>query len=297
MVSTIPAPNRSLAPFRTAVLDAPVSYSVYSAFSFFGSRRGGELPGPWLISALGALGHGVDAIRQTLYRMEGSRELVSRQIGRIKLYRLSPYALAEAGAGLEKIMRDSPVGWDGQWTLVHFRQGTEGRLERERFRGIARVEGFALAGPGLVIHPRDRSARLLAAAEAAGISDMLDVFRGRRTGGESDREFVARHWRLDDIATQYDAFLIKYRWGSTRAIARSAEEAFLMRFAVVFDYLEIAWDDPDLPGALLPRKWAGTAARLLARRLYRAFLPDAIAFGDSIMAGVRPSVRVPSHAT
>lgn len=295
MMSTIARTSATLARFRAAVLGAPVSYSVYSAFSFYGSRRSAELPGPWLVAALGALGHETAAIRQTLYRMEGSRELISRSSGRVKLYRLSPYATAEAEAGLEKIMSDPPGRWDGQWTMVHFKAGTEGRLERERFREIARVEGFAAAGSGLLIHPRDRSVRLLAAAKELELRDAPDVFRCRRVGGESDREFVARHWELDDLAKRYTAFLARYRWSSTSALARTAEDSFLMRFAVVFDYLETAWDDPDLPSSLLPKAWPGTTARRLARRLYRAFLPGALTFGDAVMAGLRPAPGGPSH--
>jgi phenylacetic acid degradation operon negative regulatory protein len=294
-MSTIRGASRSLSPFRATVLDAPVSYSVYSAFSFYASRRSRELPGPWLVAALGALGHETGAIRQTLYRMEASRELLSRAAGRVKHYRLSPYATAEAEAGLEKIMRKAPGPWDGQWTLVQFRPGTEGRLERERFREIARVEGFGSAGAGLLVHPRDRSARLLAAAQELGLRDVLDVFRGRRVGGESDREFVARHWRLDDLAQRYHALLEKYRWSATRRLARTSEEAFVMRFAVVFDYLETAWDDPDLPPALLPRGWPGIEARSLARRLYRAFLPGALTFGDAVMARLRSAPREASY--
>jgi len=294
-MSTISRAPASLARFRAAVLEAPVSYSVYSAFSFYGSRRAAEIPGPWLVAALGALGHETAAIRQTLYRMEGSRELISRPSGRAKLYRLSPYATAEAEAGLEKIMSDSPGGWDGQWTMVHFRPGTEERLERERFREIARVEGFAASGAGLLIHPRDRSARLLAAAAELGLRDVLDVFRCRRVGGEGDRDFVARHWELDDLAKRYRAFLGKYRWSSTSRLARTSEDSFLMRFAVVFDFLETAWDDPDLPPALLPRSWPGTTARRLARRLYRAFLPGALTFGDAVMARLRPAAREAPH--
>lgn len=290
-MSTITRPTDRLVAFRAAVLEAPVSYSVYSAFSFYGSRRGRELPGPWLVAALGALGHETGAIRQTLYRMEGSRELVSRPSGRLKFYRLSPYARAEAEAGLEKIMRDVPAGWDGQWTMVHIRAGTEDRIARERFREIARVEGYASAGAGLLLHPRDRSSRLLTAAAELGLGDMLDIFRGRRIGGESDRAFVGSHWRLDELAQRYRAFLAKYRRVSVARLARSPGAAFLMRLAVVLEYLDTGWDDPDLPLPLLPKDWPGRTARRLARRLYLAFLPGALAFGDCLMASIHQPFR------
>ncbi len=130
-----------IASFQQIVTDAPVSYSVFSAFSFYGARRGDELPGTWLVRALGSLGHEVAAVRQTLYRMEGTRELESRVEGRSKFYRLSPAARAEAEAGLAKIMEDSDAPWDGAWTFVQFRTGRDDRVERDRLRELMRAEG------------------------------------------------------------------------------------------------------------------------------------------------------------
>jgi phenylacetic acid degradation operon negative regulatory protein len=272
-----------LATFRAIVTDAPVSYSVYSAFSFYGSRRGDELPGTWLVAALGALGHETAAVRQTLYRMEAAAELESRVVGRGKFYRLSPAARAEAEAGLEKIMGDDADAWDGDWTLVQFRAGTEVRVERERLREVLRAEGFASVSAGLYLHPRDRSARLLEAARAHEVRDMVEVFRGRRVDGDDDRAFVARHWNLGEIAARYDAFVERFEPLAKSRGALQQETAFVLRFAVVFDYLEAAWLDPEIAPALLPSKWAGTAARRLARDLYKRLLPGALAFGDSLL--------------
>ena len=280
-MSTRARPALRIATFRDIVTDAPVSYSVYSAFSFYGSRRGHELPGTWLVAALGALGHETAAVRQTLYRMEASKELESRVMGRGKFYRLSAAARAEAEAGLAKIMDDDTQAWDGEWTLVQFRAGTETQVERERLREVLRAEGFAPMANGLYLHPRDRSARLLAAARDHGVRDIVEVFRGRRIDGDDDRALVARHWNLDAIAARYESFVERFE-----PLARGtfpAETAFVLRFAVVFDYLEAAWQDPELALPLLPAKWAGARARRLARDLYKRLLPGALAFGDSLV--------------
>ena len=270
-------PALRLAPFRRVVTDAPVSYSVYSAFSFYGPHLNNELPGTWLVAALGALGHETPAVRQTLYRMEGSQELESRAQGRVKFYRLSPAARAEAAAGLAKIMDDDARDWDGQWTLVQFRAGTEDRAERERLREVLRAEGFASAGGGLYLHPRDRSTRVLDAARGHGVRDMIEVFRGKRVPGVDDRAFVARYWNLDAITKQYERFLARY--GALARHRPTEETAFVLRFAVVFDYLEAAWRDPELAPALLPPNWAGARARRLARDLYERLRPGALSFG------------------
>ena len=270
---------------------APVSYSIYSAFSFYGTRRGNELPGTWLTAALSALGHEIPAIRQTLYRMEGSRELVSRSVGRTKRYRLSSYARAEAEAGLAKIMEPVPGGWDRQWTLVKFQTGTEERIERERLREILHVEGFAQTGPQLFIHPRDRSARLLAALAEHEVADLVEVYRARRVSGGDERSFVNRHWNLSDLAERYQGFLERFLPLERLRGEPPLETAFVLRFAVVFDYLETAWDDPELPAPLLPANWPGARARRVARALYQRYLPGALAFGDALMrAG--PTARI-----
>jgi phenylacetic acid degradation operon negative regulatory protein len=268
--------------YQRVVTDAPVSYSVYSAFSFYGTRRGGELPGSWLVRALGVLGHEVAAVRQTLYRMEGSHELESRVADRAKFYRLTRAARAEAEAGLAKIMDHGDERWDGEWTFVHFQPGTESRVERERLRAVIQAEGFAALGPGVYVHPRDRSARLLAAAVGQGVRDLVEVFRGQRKLGDSDRAFVARHWRLKDIARRYHRFVRRYEQLQHPG-PLSPARSFVLRFAVVFDYLETAWADPGFPRVLLPNAWPGYRAQRLARDLYRTLLTGALAFGDELM--------------
>lgn len=264
------------------VLDAPVSYSIFSAFSFYGSRRGNELAGTWLVAALSALGHEVAAIRQTLYRMENGAVLQSRVNGRNKMYRLSPGARADAAAGLAKIMAPVARGWDKQWTIVQLSAEGEGRSEKELVREVLRAEGFARVGPNLFLHPRDRIARLMAAAHGHGVADMLTIFRGARAFPAGDREFAAGVWDLETIAAGYRQFVQRYAPIGKSAHAIDDADAFLRRFALVFDYLETGWKDPDLPPEMLPPGWPGSRAKTLVQSLYRKLLPQALAFGDRL---------------
>jgi len=91
-------------------------------------------------------------------------------------------------------------------------------------------------------------------------------------------------YNLAAIEARYDAFTTRYEPLARSAASLSQASAFVLRFAVVFDYLEAAWQDPELAPSLLPAKWAGTRARRLARELYRRLLPGALAFGDSLHA-------------
>ena len=283
MAGTSPRAPLRIHPFRKIVADAPVSYSVYSALSFYGVKRGGELPGPWLVRALGELGHATAAIRQTIYRMEATNELQSRIDGRTKHYRFTPAARAEAQAGLAKIMEEEPEPWDGRWTLVHVASESHGRTERERLLEIIRAEGFAPMGKGYFLHPRDRTARLMAAASESGMGDLLDVFRATRVGGEASREVAARYWDLSALSRQYDRFLVRYRPILADRHPIEPRAAFVLRFAVVLDFLETAWRDPNLTSEFLPRDWPGIRAQRAARELYKRLLPAAIVHADLLI--------------
>src|SRR5262249_49453954 len=156
--------------------------------------------------------------------------------------------------------------------------------ERERLREVLRAEGFAAIAGGVYVHPRDRARRLLDAARGHDVRDMIEVFRASRVDSETidDRAFVARHWDLDALATRYEEFVRRYEPIARYAPTLPMKSAFVLRFAIVFDYLEVAWADPELAPSLLPVKWAGARARELARDLYRQLLPQALAFGDSL---------------
>lgn len=280
------APTRAalrLDSFRAAVTDAPVSYSVFSAFSFFGARRGGELPGPWLVRALGELGHATPAIRQTLYRMERAKELTSRLDGRTKHYRLTPAARAEAQAGLAKIMEEDDEPWDERWTIVYISPASDERVERERLLEIVRAEGFAAMGNGVYLHPRDRAARLIEAAEASAARDLLEVFRATRIGDEPPRDVIARYWDLSALSKQYERFVARYQPLVSDRRALEPRVAFALRFAVVFEFLETAWRDPKLVPALMPADWPGGRAQRIARGLYDRLLPAAIAHANRLI--------------
>jgi phenylacetic acid degradation operon negative regulatory protein len=273
-----------IAAIVSSVADAPTSDFVYSSLSFYGRRRGGELPGTWFVEALGALGIDERRVRQTLYRMEHAGALLSRRAGRVKWYRASPTTAAILDAGVARVALPADEAWDGQWTLVHYRVGEAARDKRDRIRDVLLVEGFGSLGPGLYAHPRDRTARLLAAAAELGLRDRLQVFRGTHVAGTDDRRLVAETWDLGALARRYRAVLARFRIVADEPSARWAPmEAFALRFAFMFEFFRISWEDPSLPESLLPADWPGEEARAVADRLMHGLLPGAIAFGDLVL--------------
>ena len=156
------------------------------------------------------------------------------------------------------------------------------REQRELLAELLQSEGFAPLGAGTYIHPRDRADRVLQAAAAAGMRDRLVVVRGERQGGSSDADFVAQHWDLEKLAREYRQFLGRFGPLATHPPATD-RQIFVVRFALVFTYLEPAWRDPELPGALLADDWPGEQARALAGSLYRQLMPGALRFAKSLL--------------
>jgi phenylacetic acid degradation operon negative regulatory protein len=270
----------------------PASYFVYSAFSFFGNRRGGELPGAWFVRALGDAGRDVAVVRQTLYRMEREGELVARRAGRAKHYAPSSYAHAEIDAGTAKIFERPAPPWDGEWTVVRVGLRTPALAnDRQRVVALLAVEGFAQLDANVFVHPRPAADRLREALPARARAEVL-IVRGSLMGAEAQPGLVAR-WRIDELARRYRRAL---RWLAELERWIDAHpgdrEAFLARFAVVFEHLAVAWDDPDLPAQLLPDEWPGPEARRTAARLYERLLPGATRHADAILAD---ALGVPKH--
>jgi phenylacetic acid degradation operon negative regulatory protein len=268
---------------------APTSDFIYSSLSAFGGRHGGELPGFWFVDALGSLEIEEQAVRQTLFRLERRGALLTRRSGRVKFYRPSPAASAVLEAGRARVRQRIPRRWDGLWTLVHFRIGEEDRKARDGLRDVLLVEGFARLGPALYLHPRDRTVRFLTAAGMLGLSDRIHVFRGERIAGLDDRGLVAALWEPGEIVRRYRAFIARFLPAAGAPARRWTDRlAFATRFAVMFEFFRISWDDPGLPLSLVPPDWPGEEARALAWRLTRILAPMARRYAERFFSKPRP---------
>ena len=250
------------------------SYFVYSAFSAFADRGRKPLAGPWFVAALEPFGHSAAAVRQTLFRMSRDKELSVTKEGRTNYYRVTSYSRAEVEVGFDQIFVEPEADWDGDWTLVQYSFPDENRVDRDRMRSLLEVMGFAPLGHGVHIHPRDCRAKLKAAIGDQGLTGKINVFRGQRDDMTAPKDFAHSLWDLKAINGVYKAFLDKFQ-SLEAAPPLSDQEAFGVRFALVFDYLEAAWQDPDLPGDLLGDDWLGGEARRLASKLYDTYLPQA----------------------
>jgi phenylacetic acid degradation operon negative regulatory protein len=257
---------------------------VYSSLAAFGSRRGGALPGTWFLTALAPLGHSEAALRQTLRRMELAGELHSERVGRHKLYRLTPIAAEAVAAGAEKIHQDPPRAWDGRWSACIYQFASDDRARRDRLRDLLEVEGFAQIARGVMVHVRDKTARVAKAIAAMRPRPDVTLLRGASLVDERDDRLVARLWNTRDLARRYRRVLCRH--GAPLPQRLEPARAFARRFALVVDFLDVAWDDPELPPELLPSDWPGDEARRIVRCRYDELLSGAIQHGDAVLRAV-----------
>lgn len=268
----------------------PISYFVYSSLSCFGRPLGGELPGMWFVRAIQEAGRDGAAIRQTLYRMEAEDEIVARKVGRTKLYRASRYASAEIDAGLSRILGSPPRTWNGRWTIVHlgFRGSAAHRVARERIVALLAVEGFVLLGGDAYIGLGDTGERVINALPVA-VRQYVIVVAGPLMNTAAQASLLER-WDVPALARRYRAVHARLMALDVRLREGTTDrDAFVFRFAVVFDYLQVAWDDPDLPAELLPGDWPGHDARAVAARLYRKLVPPATRYAFRLLRSSSPS--------
>jgi DNA-binding transcriptional regulator PaaX len=140
---------------------------------------------------------------------------------------------------------------------------------------------------------------VLALIQRARLKQRVLVFRAERLGEEPAAALAARLWDLQRLDRGYREFLQIFEpLADQRPEGSSVADAFMTRLAVVLKYLRTAWDDPGLPPELLPARWKGQVARLMAHRLYDAFLPGTLQHGDAIAAqvGVAELVARPTAA-
>lgn len=283
---------QSLATALSTIRKAPTSYFIYSSLSFFGRHRGGELPGMWFVTGLADVGRDVAAVRQTLYRMTADGELKTRSVGRTKLYRATSFASAEIDAGLAKLFQPAEHNWDGQWTMVYVNlHGSTQRAARERVVALLAVRGFALLGNDVYFHPRDVQRDLVDALSPAARPHVL-IVRGALANPAATGT-VIRRWNVPHLARRYRQTIAHLETLEQHCASDlSNRDAFVYRFAVVFDYLGVAWDDPGLPVEVLPSDWPGENARTLAARLYERLVEQATAYADELLEQTLPTPLV-----
>jgi phenylacetic acid degradation operon negative regulatory protein len=239
--------------------------------------HGGSVWLSGLIRLLAPLGMNERLVRTSVYRLAREGWLSARSRGRRSQYRLTTEGLRRFEEAYRRIYAPPDSFWDGRWDMLLAPPAALRADVRAELRTELGWAGFGAVAPGLFLRPRHaaRRAAALAALRALGIerrvallsADDSDELRGRKL----DR-LVREAWDLGAVAAEYRAFIA--RFGPViRAFRRlkrlDPEQCFVVRTLLIHDFRRVTLHDPQLPAALLPRRWPGPAAYALCRNFYR----------------------------
>jgi phenylacetic acid degradation operon negative regulatory protein len=227
-----------------------------------------------LIRLMEGLGLNERLVRTGVLRLVRDGWLAAQPIGR-----RSYYGLTEAGRRVvfegpaRRFYAMAPPPWDGRWLLLFAGLGDIDPPRRDALKRELPWLGFGSLGPGVFAHPRPDRAALDALLARLGLADRLQIMAGT---AERTHDLLRRGWNLDALAADYRRFLERFRPirrildGAAGKGALDPETAFVFRILAMHEFRRLVLRDPDLPAELLPADWAGAAARVLCRNLYRS---------------------------
>ena len=212
-------------------------------------------------------------VREGLYEREGS--------GRTATYRPTASGIVTLSARLRRVrlsFRQDAAGrgWDRRWRLVAFAVPEVNRASRDALRDRLRELGGAPIQGGFYVspHPWEEDVRALADDLGVAANLTLATTDELEVGGERDpRRLAAMLWPIAEVGAAYERFVETYRHLPAELESLRLDrgrvsdfELFPRMLAMGVDHDTISQSDPFLPPELLPRPWAGRAARELVVR-------------------------------
>jgi phenylacetic acid degradation operon negative regulatory protein len=230
-----------------------------------------------LIRLLAPLGLNERLVRTSVYRLAREGWLEAQADGRRSLYRLTAHGLARFEHAYRRIYARPATDWDGSWVVVLAPAAGLSAAERRGLRKELGWEGFGVLVPGVFLRPagaptQDSLASILA---ELGLQGRVSVIRGREALGLVARSLAAYRrdcWNLEGVAAEYRRFLARFvtvsgNFGRDGSI--DPERCFVVRSLLIHAFRRVTLHDPQLPPALLPRRWPAAAAYTLCRDFYR----------------------------
>ncbi|RCX30283.1 phenylacetic acid degradation operon negative regulatory protein PaaX [Thioalbus denitrificans] len=228
-----------------------------------------------LIRLLEPLGLSQRLVRTSVFRLARESWLGAEQIGRRSYYSLTGTGRARIESVHRRIYAPVQSEWDGGWHLIMLITDDIGPEERRAVGRELAWQGFGMIATGVFAHPSADMDAARKVLEDLGIIDKAVILAAScEPGGRGRplRSLIGNCWNLDELADEYREFLDRFRpvWRELNGVRQlDPEECFLIRTLLIHDFRRVLLRDPQLPAQLLPADWAGTAARLLCRNLYR----------------------------
>lgn len=240
----------------------PPQHLLLALIGDYWSGRCEALPSAALVDLLAEFDVNPSGARAALSRLSIRGLLVGTKEGRNTSYRVAegfrsllPYGPIHTRA----FAKPAPM-WDGVWTMVAFTVPEDQRRLRPMLRARLQSLGFAPLYDGLWVSPHAPGHELDIALQIAPPKSCT-VIRAAELPARA-RLAVASAWNLDDLGASYAEFVRTFRPVLRRLQSgrTGSTEALVSRTRANYRWFVFAVTDPDLPEALLPRRWPRAAA-------------------------------------
>jgi len=230
-----------------------------------------------LIRLMASFGLNERLVRTSVFRLVKDGWLSAQSHGRRSRYRLTPDGARRFEQAHHRIYAMPDPQWDGDWEIVLAPFESGNAAARVKLREELAWGGFGVFGPGVYAKPLHGDSGLPTILSALGLSSGALVLRGRddaSLGGASLAASVKRAWDIDLLAADYRRFIARFgrvidRFRAGGASPGDPEQCFVVRTLLIHAFRRLLLRDPQLPAALLPLDWPGTAAFALCRDFYR----------------------------
>ncbi|MFF5051753.1 PaaX family transcriptional regulator C-terminal domain-containing protein [Micromonospora sp. NPDC000663] len=230
-------------------------------FDLYGDHlrpRGGRAPVAALVKLLAPLGIAPPAVRTAVSRMVRQGWLDPLRLASGPGYSITPKAARRLDEAAARIYRTGRVTWDGRFDLLVL-EAPGSRRDRQRLAATLSFLGYGTLDEQTWVATRPGEDVDLLLAEAGIRFERFTASHYSGTPGAMG--VVRRAWDLTEIGHAYERFVADQRPLLAAVTVRSSdEEAYAARFRLVHAWRTFLFRDPQLPPALLPERWPGTAA-------------------------------------
>ncbi|WP_134765209.1 PaaX family transcriptional regulator C-terminal domain-containing protein [Nocardioides sp. 1609] len=255
---------------------------VLSVLSVYAYPDSAPVPTSALVAALDLFDFNHRATRQAVHRLASDGWIASFKDGRRSLWGFTSAGtrLMDEGSSRLERLADSDREWDGSLVVVFASVPESERARRHTLRTRMKWSGFGSIGPGIWISTEIGAERAAAAVVAdLGIRSHSIVGRGGGIGHVD--ELIASAWDLAELEKSYRDFVDEFEGREVT----SDRDAFVALTQLVHRYRRFPFEDPSLPGVLLPRNWAGQEAVRLERSLRERWWPRAKLHWAALVGG------------
>ncbi|GIG65442.1 PaaX family transcriptional regulator [Phytomonospora endophytica] len=231
--------------------------ALFDLYGDYLRNRGGAAPIAALVRLLAPLDIAAPAVRTAVSRMMRQDWLTATRLGRQRGYALTGRAVRRLDSAAGRIYRTNRREWDGGFDLLVVEPPAD-RSTRARLAAQLQLFGYGHLGGSTStwVSPwhADEVGPLLTETGVA-----FERFDARHAGDPV--ALVRRAWDLRELELAYEKFIDELEpvVGGVGPTS-SAEAAYAARFRLVHAFRAFLFRDPQLPSALLPEGWAGSAA-------------------------------------